>query len=151
MFRFYFPSLSFKRQNYILFAAGPRTCSLPLLHAELQNNPLDILFPRGISWLEGCETLAIQGGAVQPQYLIFLKCGPLQVRFLNGTTSLVLLAVELAAGSSYHCRDEQLPTYINIHSFSVDSTTLPINRHTVTLPVSHLGLTDVAGFFWTHC
>lgn len=151
-FLFISPHFSFKEQHYILFTTGPRTCSLLLLHAESQNNPLDILFPRIISWLEGCETLAMQGGAVQLHDLIFLRCGSLQIRFLSGATSLWShLWVELGASSSCHCRDEQLPTYINIHSFSVDSTAFPINRRTVTFQVSHLGLTDVAGFFWTYC
>lgn len=87
MVPFYLPSLSFKRQNCILFTAGPRTCSLLLLHAQSQNNPLDFLFPWGLSWLEDSETSAMQGGAVQLQYLTFLKCGPLQTRFLSRTTS----------------------------------------------------------------
>lgn len=59
-----------------------------LLHAESQNNSLDILFPRVISWLEGCETLAMQGGAVQPHDLVVLRGGLLQIRFLSGATPL---------------------------------------------------------------
>lgn len=48
-FLFISPSFAFKGQNYILFTAEPRTCILLLLHAESLDNPLDILFPKGIS------------------------------------------------------------------------------------------------------
>lgn len=71
------PPFAFKGQNYILFTAEPRTWSLSLLHAESLDNPLGILFPKGISWLVGCETLVMEGGAVQPQGLTFPERGPL--------------------------------------------------------------------------
>lgn len=139
------PPFSFKGQDYILFTAEPRTCSLLLLHAESLNNPLVIFFLKGTFWLEGYETLVMQGGAVQPHGLAFPECG------LWNSSSLVLPAVELGVSSSCHCKDERLPMYINIQPFSVDSITFLINRHTVIFQVSHLGLTDVSGFFWAHC
>jgi len=70
---------------------------------------------------------------------------------LNGAAALVPSAAERGVGSGCPCRDEQLPMYINIQSFSVDSITFLINRHAVIFQVSHLGLTDVSGFFWAHC
>ena len=89
MFPLYLPPhFSFKGQNYILFTAEPRTCSLLLLRAESLNSPLDTLFPKGISWLEGCETSAMQGGAVQPRGLASPERGPLQMRSLSGAAAL---------------------------------------------------------------
>lgn len=154
MFPFYLPPFSFKGQNYILFTAEPRTCSLLLLHTKSLSIPLRILFPKGISWLEGCETSAMSGGAVQPHGLAFPERGPLQkaneVPWWS-SSSLVPPAAELGVSSSCHCRDEQLPVYINIQPFSVDSIAFLINRRAVIFQVSHLGLTDVSGFFWDHC
>lgn len=148
------PPFSFKGQNYFLFAAEPRTCSLLLLHAESLNIPLDILFPKGISWLESCKTSAMPGAVVQPHGLTFAEHGPLQKANEVpqwSSSSLVLPAAELGVSSSCHCRDEQLPMYINIQPFSVDSIAFLINRRAVIFQVSHLGLTDVSGFFWAHC
>lgn len=57
-FLFISPCFSFNGQNYVLFTAEPRTHSLLLLCAETLNFPLDLLFPKGISQVEGCESLA---------------------------------------------------------------------------------------------
>lgn len=149
-FLFISPCFSFNGQNYILFTAEPRTRSLLLLHAETLNIPLDLLFPKGISQVEGCESLGMQRGALEPCGLSFPGRGPLQTAPevpLWSSSSRVPPAAELGANSSCHRRDERLPAYINIQPFSVDSFAFLINRHAVIFQVSHLGLTDVPGFF----
>lgn len=89
---------------YLQLGPGPVVCCFCM---QLQNNPLEILFPRGISCLEGCETLAMQGRAVQPQYLIFLKCGSLVEQHLSslacsGSGSKFKLSLQRWAASNIH-------------------------------------------------